>query len=526
MKRIAMIMLALLMLLCAAQAEELPKAVQRLCGEAYPGYAVLAMDGYDDGKTGQWALVLHKSGDNALVIAERTNGGEYALTVSNPAAVPDEGEGYSRETHEISVKLSKHYKTHDRLGAFEMIIEQPGEMQWIITSELADDGRTWSNVISDYTAFDWDGRTVWWSHLSDEDGTMNYMRHQEDLQGKPLSTTSYPRLPVEGKSALAHRLDCFDAGAYPYKPDQIYGDVLEDYAKPYVPQGERLIQLDLQKDALILLVESEAGVRTLRILPHVNWQFLDTVVAGPLPANASLDLFHTDEGEVQIEWVDGETEYSFCFTQQAPNGWEPAWLMMDSTTCVFTRNSIACTEDMTQPMRNDGVRYGTHPWQEIEDIDFSAIPSTKEALLSTVDQSGYAVVNNPNPEDRLHLRELPRKDARSLGKFYNRTPVIVYKIEGEWATVGIGSLTGYMMTKYLAFGEEMDGVKCAFPQEFLKEDIEQVELRRYKNNGTPGIMNRDTAFYIIGVEEENYVLLTEQGWAGYVHQSKFYPGNG
>ncbi len=526
MKRIVMIMLALLLLLCAAQAEELPKAVQRLCGEAYPGYVVLAMDGYDDGETGQWAIVLHKNGDNALVIAERTNGGDYALTVSNPTAVPDEGEGYSRDTHTVSVRLKKHYAVHERLGAFEMVIEQPDVMKWVITSELSGDGRTWENVISDYTTFDWNGRTVWWSHLSAEDGTMNYMRHQEDALGKPLSTVSYPRLPVSGESASAHFLDCFDAGTYPYMPGLIGGETLADYAREYVPYGYELVQLDLQSKALILLVESAQGVRTLRILPHENWQFLDAIVTGPLPGCAGLDTFHAGEGKVQIEWYDGETEYSFCFVQRAPNGWEPSWLMMNSTTFVFTRNSIACTEDMTQPMRNDGVHYGEHPWQMIESIDFTAIPVQKEALLSTVDQSSFAVVNNPNPEDRLHLRELPRKDARSLGKFYNRTPVRVYAIKGEWATVGVGSLTGYMMTKYLAFGEEMADVKCAFPQLFIKEEVDSLPLQPWKEGRTAGHIDHETEFYIVGVEEERYVILTADGRVGYVKQSDFYPGNG
>lgn len=530
MKRFLLLLISFCLLFAAAKAEgKVPDAVLARCERNYPGYSVLASDGYDDGKTGRWALVLSKDGHNVLLLAERRDGGDVKITVDNPAALPREGEGYSKETHAIRVALTKENR-NDRLAFLEMTIEQPDVSRWVITSELSNDGVTWGNVISEYTTYDWDGRTVWWSHVFAEDGTLNYMRHQEDENGKPISTANYPRVPVSGEAAAAHLLECFDASVYPYTPDGMNGPSLAEYAREYVPDGSALIQIDLQEKALILLVESPQGVRTLRILPHENWQFGDAIVAGPLPGKASLDLFHAEEGTLQIEWGDGQRDYQFGFAQKALRLWEPSWLQIDGenygANFRFTYNSIAVTEEQTEPMRNDGVYYGTHPWQKIEDIDFGVIPPTREAMLAAVDQSGYAVVNNPNPQDRLHLRELPRKDARSFGKFYNRTPVKVHKIDGEWAYVSVGSISGYMMVKYLAFGEEMDGVKCAFPQEFLKEEIERVELRRYKNSGTPGVMNRDTAFYIVGVEEENYVLLTEQGWTGYVHESKFYPGNG
>ena len=531
MKRFLLLLISLCLLSAAVKAEEkIPDEVLKRCTRDYPGYELLTGDGYDDGKNGQWALVLHKDGDNALVIAERTEDGGYTLTVNNPDAVPDEGEGYSRETHTISVKLSKHYKTQDRLGAFELTFEQPGVSQWVITSELMDDGKTWGNVISHYTTYEWDGRTVWWSHMFSEDGTLNYMRHQEDKEGRPQKTVSYPRLPAGGESAQMHLLDRFDAGAYPYMPDLINGESIGDYAGGYVPDGYELLQLDLQEKALILLVEDGRGERTLRILPHENWQFKETIITKPLPQNASMDLFHAEEGTLQIKWYDGKREMQFGFTQKALAQWVPSWLQIDSAdggnNYRFTPNSVACMEDSVSPMRNDGVHYGEHPWKMIETIDFTALPATKEAMLSSVDPSGYAVVNNPNPADRLHLREMPRKDARSLGKFYNRTPVRVFSIEGEWAKVAVGTLTGYMMTKYLAFGEAMDEVQCAFPQEFIREEIDSLPLQPWKEGKTVGHITRDTSFYIVGVDEERYVLLTEDGWTGYVPQSEFYPGNG
>lgn len=492
----------------------------------------MTKDGYDDGENGQWALVLEKDGDNALVIAERAGGGSYALTLVNPDALPDEGEGYSRTTHTIRVALTKE-DSNTRHSCLEITIEQPDREKWVITSELLADSRTWGNVISEYTTFDWDGRTVWWSHVLAENSTMNYMRHQETTEGTPLSTTHYPRVPVKGLSASAHLLAHFAAGNYPCTPDYMNGDQLADYAGEYVPSGYELVQIDLQPDALILLVDSAQGSRSLRIMPHANWQFKETIVTKPLPETASLDLFHAEEGTLQIEWYDGKRDIQFGFSQKGLGIWMPSWLQVDAETGSdnyrFTYDSIACTDEIS-PLRNDGTYYGDHPLQRIESIDFMNLPLTKEAMLATVDAGRYAVVNNPNPEDRLHLRERPDKTARSFGKFYNRTPVRIHEINGDWAYVSIGSdgrLTGYMMTQYLAFGEDMDAVRCAFPQLFMQEQYDSLPLVPYSGGRTTGVtLTRDTPFYIIGVHDSCYIVLTEDGDTGYLLEHLFYPGNG
>ena len=35
----------------------------------------------------------------------------------------------------------------------------------------------------------------------------------------------------------------------------------------------------------------------------------------------------------------------------------------------------------------------------------------------------YIYIANPNPSDRLHLREAPYEDAKSLGRYYNGAPM-------------------------------------------------------------------------------------------------------
>ncbi len=76
----------------------------------------------------------------------------------------------------------------------------------------------------------------------------------------------------------------------------------------------------------------------------------------------------------------------------------------------------------------------------------------------------YAVVNNPNPQDRLHLRQSPNREANSLGKYYNGVQALVLeKRKDGWARVKIGSLEGYMDSQYLAFNIPQANIPSAMP---------------------------------------------------------------
>lgn len=68
----------------------------------------------------------------------------------------------------------------------------------------------------------------------------------------------------------------------------------------------------------------------------------------------------------------------------------------------------------------------------------------------------WAVVNNPDPADRLNLRSEPSREAASLGKYFNGVMVqVLGRTESGWAQVRVGSTEGYMMTEYLADPAQM-----------------------------------------------------------------------
>ena len=207
----------------------------------------------------------------------------------------------------------------------------------------------------------------------------------------------------------------------------------------------------------------------------------------------------------------------------------------DEEMIMLPFGGVSCME-VSGLKRNNEFYYGTHPWNDLLEIDFEDMPHTVKQAVARMDQTAYALVHNPDPADRLHLRVKPDKGAASLGKFYNRTPVYVLEHGKTWTKVRIGSetdgLEGYMMTKYLAFDEaEKAALKCAFPQKHLKEKYLETDVKMYSepngNGRTDSIFENTMGDFIIGVAgDEWFVVMRADGAVGYVLQEYFWDGNG
>lgn len=174
---------------------------------------------------------------------------------------------------------------------------------------------------------------------------------------------------------------------------------------------------------------------------------------------------------------------------------------------------------------------GNHPWSDITTIDWASLPQSYEKAVAAIDSTDWAVVNNPNRADRLHLRVSPDKDSASLGKYYNRTPVKICEYGEEWCAVTVCGLEGWMMTRYLAFGEDMDSVDYAGPWLTWKENLPEDRLYQrpransaYAAKTPPEYWPR---FYIMGVAGDFYhVWLPDSEEYGYIRMDDLWPGNG
>lgn len=170
---------------------------------------------------------------------------------------------------------------------------------------------------------------------------------------------------------------------------------------------------------------------------------------------------------------------------------------------------------------------GWHPWNNITAVDWNHLPVTVEEAAQSLSAEGWAVVANPDPADRLHLREKPNRSSRSLGKYYNGTPVQVWEIKGDWAHVDVGGTSGWMMKKYLRL--EPDGPISTGAMPRLTFEGESVEL--YEADSLFTFSRQvDTRFdwLVIGILEDDWyhVWFPRTGEYGYIaqHALKEIPG--
>ena len=138
----------------------------------------------------------------------------------------------------------------------------------------------------------------------------------------------------------------------------------------------------------------------------------------------------------------------------------------------------------------------------------------------SLDKVSQVTVHNPNPSDRLNLRKGPQKSALSLGKYYNGVSVTLLGYAGdgqEWAQVRIGTLEGYMESKYLS--QNGKSVASAMPQVKVQVPAGQTlhlrqsqsetsaSLGRYSGGTTVQVYGISTQWYHVKVgEKEGFML--------------------
>ncbi len=173
----------------------------------------------------------------------------------------------------------------------------------------------------------------------------------------------------------------------------------------------------------------------------------------PLSGSAGLDIIHADADKIFVD--ENGQEYFFRKTRQGR--WLLAGCMGGGVLNVGV--DCVCVSDEGGAGKNDGYIYGKGEPLDLMKVPVGQWPTRQEEAVARLDADAYAFVNNDNPKDRLHLREKPDRKAKSLGKFYNRTPVQILSWDGDWAHVRIGAgdanLEGYMMTRYLVRGAEI-----------------------------------------------------------------------
>ena len=363
------------------------------------------------------------------------------------------------------------------------------------------------------------------AYLRISDGMLAIRRATFTLEGEtvadsmpvPLSETLLARLETEPVS------DLIDASGW---GDTFLVDDALDTGR--LPVAGTVLASDLQSGGLVLLVEDAAGERRVQVIVlNDDGTYRQSCLTAPLPPDTTLDLFHTTDGEINFSWDGQHAQAGYALGADGQWRLEWAWIPNDAGTleysCRFWGVSV-----WPQKEENDGMFVGDLAQMLLDGADLATLPGTREALAAALNRDGWAVVRNPDPADRLHLRVKPDRSAESLGKFYNGTPLRVLGQEGDWTRVALGlnGPEGWMMTRYLVFGSEMDEVEPVFPSLMYVLELEERQPA-YSAPRKGAEKELAGSIYVVGVvADEWYILLTDLGDAGYVPQSWLWEGNG
>ena len=287
--------------------------------------------------------------------------------------------------------------------------------------------------------------------------------------------------------------------------------------------GYTFIKGMLKNSSMHFLMEKPDGSRVYVICEYMSHRAVNLIESSPLPAGTVLG----HENFTDSLWIDGR-----CVTiQLLHNGTAGIEYIYDdqadSEHFLFFGDRMITSED------RDQIVYGEHPWDDIAQIDWNMLPRTRDQASLQMDASNYARVVNPNPGERLHLRERPDRKSPSLGKYYSGTPVTVLSEQGDWAEVIVGGRHGWMMKDFLDLGRQVDNALWlnTLPMPHLSsKDNEMLKVYDEPQSGAYTYhMNADqNTMKVIGIigNDWYHVWFPATGEYGFVRQSDLWSGNG
>ena len=367
-----------------------------------------------------------------------------------------------------------------------------------------------------------DGREAETGYTKIEDGRLCIRRA---VFHSDAETETTDLLPVPVTASFRQRLetDPFDslADVSGYGDTFLVPDAIDTQT---IPVKGTILENEILVHALICLTENQ-GVRRVTVAEPDGlggWKIRTTK---PIPASFTLDLLHNGDNAVQFG---NDEDFECAFTRNIHGEWNLAWVMGAESQYNVTWFGVNGYDDEGEIVQD----YGTLPGSDLFEFEYERIPKTLQEAFKMLDRTGWAVVNNAKPGDRLHLREKPNKDGKAIGKFYNGTPVQIRETSGEWVLVDIGrnqTLTGWMMKKYLATGEKMSRVDPAFPcRDLLPEYIGSARYADiYKSLAVSELTGMET---IAGIYENkkqsSWIVVNDEGDVSYVPVEWYGDGNG
>ena len=500
-----LILIFILLSNTAFAGEKIDPEAEALFQAAFPSHKLMLSDqcGYTA------AAVLRDDQAQVLCLAEKRNG-VWEMVIANPTAL-------RRDTSVTSLLLDTDetpfwvYQTDGSLTETYHAVRSGG--QWRVTSIMSRENHDNGNI-SEY-------------HTWYEKGRLQYSTYFCDENENIMSYEPYAPVPAMWLDALMP-LNCYDDTRFP-KPNCKYthswlSEEVTALAAAELFPNDTFLGGCAHKEHLEFFLQrpnEDRIIASCRFHEKDGWRI---TISTPLPQGTAygrenfssslvigdllVNIGPVDENTCGVTYIyntadntSGEPMFSLgknWVTGEVPNGYEHC--------------------------------FGDHPWSDITVIDWNSLPQSLEEALSRLDSSDWAVVNNPNPSDRLHLRSKADRSAKSLGKYYNGTPVRILEETKEWVRVDIFGVQGWMMKEYLAFGSKGHAVEAVFPSRVALETSTHHYLYETPETSrtVPGFQPEYHGLVVLAIvgDEWYHVWFPNANLTGYVLQSEWWEGNG
>ena len=297
-------------------------------------------------------------------------------------------------------------------------------------------------------------------------------------------------------------------------PALAMADSMKEAAARYA--GYTFIQGEEAEDMICMIMRRPDGKRV--VIGGVRYTEdgeYATQQSAPLPDGVEAEIVYAMENKTFTLFMNGEAQGHGL----APYGETWGILMGDDTAGNFWV--------IADRSPNATWHFGSHPWSDMSVIDWNDLPDSKEDVAKGMDTAGWATPYSPDYNDRVHLRAAPREDAVSLGKYYNGTPIRVLDRGETWTHVSIFGVEGYMMTKYLAFGDDTPLADNGLYRQRLNE--ESAEIYEWPDRSTAHTTiraKRGVMILAVVGDDWYHVWDIREDKAGYLPVEDIEPGNG
>lgn len=491
----------------AAATEALPAEVEALLRAALPSHTISHA-----GQCGNTAAAVLTDGQTQTLCVAEQNNGTWQLVVCNPNALRQDTPVTSLylDTDEV---LFWSYHSYDAVYDTYNAYRSQSDHQWRVGGMMQSETHDNGNITE--------------AHLSHDGGKLYYTTYFCDENENALSARQYTPVPAAWLEEQL-LLTAYDDSRFP-KPNQYYthswlsDDATAKAAAELFP-GETFLGGCAKEDHLAFFLQQPDGKRIIAVCTFDHADGWRITRSTPLPEGTTYGYENFSSSLVIGDLL----------VNVGP---------MDESTCgityIYNMEDMASGETMFRLGKNwvsddapigYGCRFGDHPWADLSTMDWNTLPRTLNEALSIMDAGHWAVVNNPNPQDRLHLRTAPDKGATSLGKYYNGTPVRIVAITEDWVQVDIFGVTGWMMMEYLAFGDAGHQVEAVFPARVAADTGKHHYV--YADPSTTNTIacyehpQQDLLVLGIAGDEWYHVWFPEDHVTGYVLQSDWKEGNG